>query len=491
MAKYLVGIDLGTSSVRAGIYNSENGSRLSMAARGYPINTPSSNRSEQNPEDWWKAVCEALLEAQNTAGIKGSEITGISFDGQMHGGVLLDGSGHPVCPAIIWPDSRGAGEIDELTDLIGDTLLEKQVKNRLFPGTFTSTLYWLRKHDMPVWRSIRRILPPKDYIRYRMTGLYNTEPSDASATLLFDLNSRDWSIDILKKLDIPIEFMPYVVNSDECIGETEGIEEETGIPNGIPVVIGGADQACAAFGNGLLDEGTTLITIGTGGQVCTPLASPKTSPGLCLNTFCHLPESRWYLMGATLSAGLSLRWFRETFCPETTFEQLDREASAIDTNSDLLFLPYLPGKRSPDLNPGAHGVFSGIRLHHSRGHFARAIMEGVIFDLKESFDVMEGMGITAHNLIASGGGARSRFWMQLLADIFGRPIKISSQNEQACFGTALVAGIGTGIYKNYWEAVKLAPESTETVEPQREKTERYRELYEKYLRLYRNTMSNG
>jgi len=488
MAKYLAGIDLGTSSVRAGIYR-EDGSRLTIAARGYPIQTPSPDRSEQDPEHWWKAVCEAVQEVLASAGINGSELAGISFDGQMHGGVFLDGDGAPVCPAVIWPDSRSAGDLDELTELIGAELLEDTVMNRMFPGTFAATLHWMRAHDHSAWKSIRHILPPKDYIRYRMTGLYNTEPSDASATLLFDQNIRDWSEDILKKLDIPIEFMPYVVNSDEQIGETDGIEESTGIPDGVPVVLGGADQACAALGNGILDEGAMLITIGTGGQIFTPLASPKTSPGLCLNTFCHLPESRWYLMGATLSAGLSLRWFRETFCPEVTFEQLSHEASETPSAGELLFHPYLPGKRSPDLNPSAYGAFSGIRLHHKRGHFARAIMEGVVFDLKESLDVMEKMGVVPTTLIASGGGAQSSVWMQIMADILEQPLQVSNRTEQACFGAALVAGIGAGVYEDYWKAAELAPKPVESVTPLSENTERYQRLYGKYLRVYRDTMT--
>ncbi|MCE5249760.1 xylulokinase [bacterium] len=487
MARYLAGIDLGTSSVRAGIYDEE-GVRRAIASRGYPILTPSHDRSEQNPEDWWNAVCESLAEAIASAGVKGSDLTGISFDGQMHGGVMLDGVGEPICPAVIWPDSRSAGELDELTGIIGETTLENTVMNRLFPGTFAATLHWMRKHDNATWKRIRRILPPKDYIRYRMTGLYNTEPSDASATLLFDQNKRDWSAEILRKLDIPLEFMPYVVNSDEQIGATEGIGEKTGIPDGIPVVTGGADQACAALGNGLLDSGSMLVTIGTGGQICTPLASPAASPGLSLNMFCHLPESRWYLMGATLSAGLSLRWFRETFCPETSFQQLDHEASETPPAGQLMFLPYLPGKRSPDLNPAAHGVFSGIRLNHRRGHFARAVMEGVVFDLKESLDVMKGMGVAPRSIIASGGGAGSGLWMQILADIFDEPVQVSRRTEQACFGAALVAGIGTGIYRDYWHAAELVPPPAETVYPQKENTERYRERYDEYMRLYRDAV---
>jgi len=484
MAKYLLGIDLGTSSVRAGIFH-DDGTQCAIAARGYPIDTPTSDRAEQNPELWWKAACEAIGEALTSAQIKGSDIAGISFSGQMHGAVLLDKEGDPVSPAIIWADSRSSAELDEITEVIGKDKIEKSLFNRLFTGTQAATLYWLQKHDRDTWRRIRRILLPKDYIRYRMCGLYNTEPSDASATLLFDVNRREWSDDILGVLGIPIEFMPFVVNSDQHIGETEGIGESAGIPDGVPVILGGADQPSASLGNGILDEGTMFIAIGTGGQMVTPLNMPKNSPDLCLNTFCHLPESRWYLMGATLSAGLCLRWFREKFCPEATFEVLSEEASKTPPGADgLVFTPFLAGKRSPEMDPDAAGTFSGIRLMHSRAHFVRAIMEGVVFELMESFEVMKQTGVSPSRIIASGGWTKSPVWMQIMADSFAMPLNISAVDEQACFGAALCAGIGAGIYDSYWKAAEIVPEHEKTVEPEAGNFEMYEEKYEKYRRIY-------
>lgn len=484
---HLMGIDLGTSSVRAGIYR-EDGLRLGLAAASYPIDTPASDRSEQDPNAWWQATASAITGALKVAGIRGSQVTGIAFDGQMHGGALLDWDGDPVCPAIIWPDSRCAGELDEITDLLGDAIITKTIMNRPFPGTFAATLYWMRKHDPSTWKSIRHILPPKDYIRYRMCGLFNTDPSDASATLLFDQNARDWSPDIAKRLDIPIEWLPYVVTSDEEISETYGIEEETGIPDGVPVIIGGADQACAAFGNGVTEPGTVLVTIGTGGQVCTPLTAPANTHDLSLNVFCHLPESRWYLMGATLSAGLCLRWFRDTFAPGTPFEDLSNEASAVEDTGELMFLPYLPGKRSPDLNPAAHGLFSGIRLQHSRGHFVRAIMEGVAFDLRECLDEICTVSVKPERIILSGGGSTSAVWTQIVADVLGRNVCVSGRDEQACFGAALLAGIGTGTFRDYRDALDHVPEPSEPVVPDTARAERYGAQYGRYLDTYRTLM---
>ena len=485
---YLLGIDLGTSSVRAGIYR-EDGSRPGLAAASYPISTPAPDRSEQNPESWWQATTSAIKAALNDAGIKGSQLTGIAFDGQMHGGALLDWDGEPVCPAIIWPDSRSAGVLDEIADLLGDAIITKTIMNRPFPGTFAATLFWMRKHDPSTWKRIRHILPPKDYIRYRMCGLFNTDPSDASATLLFDQNARDWSTDTAKRLDIPIEWLPYVVTSDEEISETYGIEEEIGIPDGIPVIIGGADQACAAFGNGVMEPGTVLVTIGTGGQVCTPLTTPANTRNLSLNVFCHLPESRWYLMGATLSAGLCLRWFRDTFAPGVPFEDLSNEAAAVGDTGELMFLPYLPGKRSPDLNPAAHGLFSGIRLHHSRGHFVRAIMEGVAFDLRECLEEISTVSVKPERIILSGGGSTSKVWTQIMADVLGLDVHVSGRDEQACFGAALLAGIGTGAFRDYQDALGRVPEPSEPVSPDTENTDRYNSRYSSYLYTYRTLMT--
>lgn len=475
-----MGIDLGTSSVRAGIFHEE-GEQLAVSSRTYSVQTPEPDRAEQNPGVWWKCTCEAIQEALHTAKVAGSVITGISFSGQMHGGVLLDRDGDPVAPAIIWADSRSVEECSEITDILGKEQLERILMNRIFPGTQAAILLWFRKNESKLWQRIRRILLPKDYLRYRMCGLYNTEPSDASSTLLFDIGMREWSEDILKVLDIPLDYLPYVVNSDQYIGETVGIEDVTGLPDGIPVIMGGADQPCAALGNGVLDKGIVLVTIGTGGQIHAPVSSPLTSPELSLNTFCHLPESRWYVMGATLSAGLSLHWFRETFAPGTSFDILTREAEQVTPGAEgLFFEPYLAGKRSPVYEPLASGKFSGIRLSHARGHFVRAVMEGVLFELKVNLDVMAEMGIVPETVIFSGGASKSPLWVQIIADVFNLPIRISDQDEQACFGAALLAGIGTEVYKDYWKAAEMVRMPERTVEPDKENARLYEDQFERF-----------
>lgn len=478
MPDYLLGIDLGTSGVRTGVYDRD-GVRRGLGAIDYPLETPAPGHAEQNPDAWWRSAADAIRGALSAAGVRGDDIAALSFSGQMHGTVLLDSGGEPLRHAIIWADSRSDGECTEIEELAGEKRLAGMLMNRVFPGTQAATIRWLQRHNPDLWRRVRRILLPKDYLRYRMCGLFNTEPSDASGTLLFDMNRREWADELLDILRIPVEYLPYVVNSDEHIAVTEGIEDDTGLPDGIPAVLGGADQPCAALGNGVIDPGSLMVTIGTGGQVFAPMAQPEPSPGLALNTFCHLPEQRWYVMGATLAAGLSLRWFRDTFAPGVSFADLDREAACIPPGADSLrFAPYLAGRRSPVRQPGQTGAFTGIGLEHTRAHFARAVMEGVVFEMRELFDIMRGMQIDASQIVCCGGGAKSRLWLQMLADVFAGPVTIAGEDERACHGAALLAGMGIGWYRGYREAAAVAGSGGETVDPDPERVAIYNDLHE-------------
>lgn len=484
MPSYLMGIDLGTSSVRAGIFSRE-GVIISISSRTYPIDAPSPEIAEQNPETWWQCTCEAIKESILKSGLKGTDIAGISFSGQMHGTVMLDRNGVPVHPAIIWADSRSAGVTDEISRIVGETRINQQLLNRIFPGNQASTLFYIRNNDKKLWNSIRHVLLPKDYIRFRMSGYFHTEPSDASAAMLFDQDKREWSEDILKDLHIPLDFMPFVIGSSAAAIETSDIEELTGLPDGIPLITGGSDQAAAALGNGILTEGQMFAAIGTGAQLVTPVSKPLASPGLCLNTFCHLPENMWYFMGATLAGGLCLRWFRDNFCPETSFETLTEEAaSVIPRVDDPVFTPYLNGKRSPDMAPGATGIFHGIRLAHSRPHFIRAIMEGVVFELLESYLVMKKAGITPKTVTTSGGFTKSPVWLNIMADSFGIAVEVSGAVEQSCFGAALLAGIGAKFYGSYKEAAEKLPPPLKTIEPDSEMAELYNERFRKYRDVF-------
>jgi len=477
MADYLLGIDLGTSSVRAGIFDRD-GIRKALASRAYPIDTPQPGRAEQSPELWWTAVCESIAESLASACIAGEQIAGVSFSGQMHGTVLLGRDGVPLIPAIIWADSRSSRECGEIEEILGHNRLEKILLNRPFAGTQAATLRWMQANDPDTWRATRRILLPKDYLRWRMCGLFNSEPSDVSGTLLCDIGLRDWSKEILDALSIPVEWLPYIVNSDQYVGETRGLGEICGLPDGIPVVMGGADQPCTALGNGIIGEGTLMVTLGTGGQLLSTARQPVASPELSLTTFCHLPVNRWYVMGATLAAGLALRWFRDTFAAGAPFETLVAEAAAVAPGADgILFHPYLAGRRSPVRDTESAGTFSGIRISHAKGHFVRAILEGVAFELRDNLEVMRTMGLNHSRVLCSGGGAAGDLWPSIIADVFGLLVTVPRYEERACLGAALTAGIGVGIYRDWREAADIPDVSGTVIEPDDIRADIYDERY--------------
>ncbi len=478
MAQNLLGIDLGTSGVRAAIFD-DSATLLGLGTRQYSIQSPMPGHAEQSPEEWWKLCAEAVRDALKAAGISGGDLTGISFSGQMHGTVLLDDYGDPVSPAIIWADRRSESVLDEIEETVGSERKEKMIMNRAFPGTQAATLVWIKHNNIPLWRKTVRVLSPKDYLRFRFCGYYHTEPSDASATLLFDIDLRDWAEKVIDSLGIPSGWLPFVINSDQMVGETEDIEEETGIPDGIPVVMGGGDQPCAALANGVIEPGSLLLTVGTGGQLFAPLKVPAASPDYSLNTFCHLTDSRAYVMGATLAAGMSLSWFRDTLCKGSDFASLSDEAATIAAGSDgLRFTPYLTGRRSPVLDPSASASFSGLAITHERGHFVRAVMEGVAFELRENLEAMRTMGVKVDHAVCSGGVLNSPVWLEILANVLDLPLKLSERQEQASFGAALIAGIGSGIYSGWREAAALADSTTKSIEPEPSTADYYNEIYE-------------
>jgi xylulokinase len=477
---HLLGIDFGTSSVKALLTDTE-GRRLAVAAREYPIYTPQPGYAEQNAEEWWTAAQAAVREV--TSSNPGVDVKAIGLCGQMHGGVLIDAKGAPVSPAIIWADQRTTAEVELMKATFGAEALANIVGTLPATGFMGPILLWLKQHQPEVLERAAAFLLPKDYTRLKLTGTVGTDASDASATALFDVRKRDWSQAVVSKLDLPSHLLPKVSESGDIVGELlPDAAEALGLRSGIPISAGSADQAAQAVGNGLLNPGFGSVTLGTGGQVFAPLTEPNIDPQL--HTFCHALPDRWYVMGAMLAAGLSLRWLRNLLDLQNdahAYESLAQLASQASPGADsLLFLPYLIGERSPLNDPLASGTFVGLSLLHGRGHLARAIMEGVAFALRQIIETMTARGIQPERFLAAGNGLGSPVWRQIAADILGKPLALSSGGEHTALGAALVAAKGADLITDF-----PPPAVTDQItEPNPARASFYTERYELFKASY-------
>lgn len=478
----LLGIDLGTSSVKAVVID-EQGSVLGVGMHEYPILTPQPGHAEQNPHEWWQASVVAVRQALDAAAQKGPDaIAGIGLSGQMHGAVLVDGAGQPIGHAVIWPDQRTVAEVAEIKERIGSARLSEVAGTLPATGFYGPTLLWLLHNDPVRLERCAACLMPKDYLRLRLTGEINSEASDAAATALFDIRARQWSAEIVRALGLPERVLPPVLEAYQIAGDLRpAAADELGLTAGIPVAAGCADQAAQAVGNGLLDPGIGSVTIGTGGQQFAPLAEPRADPRL--HTFCHAAPGRWYLLGASLAAGLSLRWLRNTLGmagDPAAYEKLAALAGEIPAGADgLLFLPYLVGERAPLMDPLARGGFVGLTLRHTPGHMARAIMEGVAYSMRHIFEIMTGL-VPINELLASGNGLGSAVWRQIAADVLNRPLRLATAGERAGVGAALLGGIGAGIYRDFSDLPRA--QATEITEPQHPAA--YEAMYRLFVETY-------
>lgn len=484
---FLIGIDLGTQSVRSLVLDDEGGVRA-VAQAEYPILTPRVGWAEQDPEAWWQATCATLRQAIAQAGIPASDIAGVGLSGQMHGTVCVSRDGVPVRPAIIWADARSGGDAEELVAELGRDRLGDLTANPIAAGFMAATVRWLLRHEPDTVRNTATLLLPKDYVRLRLTGELATDHTDAASTLLYDVASRRWSDEMIRLVGLDAGLLPRLAESHEVCGAlTAQAARATGLAEGTPVVAGGGDQPVGAVGHGVVDPGTLLVTIGTGGQLFTPLDSPAYDPELRTHTFTHAVPGRWFAMGAILSAGLCLRWLRDNVYGGLGLDYDTLAASAADAPpgaEGLLFLPYLLGERTPHMDAQARGVFFGLTLRHERRHLVRAVMEGVAFALRDCLDILRELGAAPERIIATGGGARSAAWRQILADVFAAPIATASVEEPAARGAALLAAIGTGVLDGFPDAARLAPSPGDPTEPIPRNIERYRGLHTLYRSLY-------
>ena len=483
----VLGIDVGTTAVKTMLVDG-NGVVLAESEVEHPVSVPRPGWSEQCPEMWWRSATQAVRRALQSADSEGhrAEIAAIGLSGQMHSSVFLDGDGEVIRPALLWNDVRTSAQCRYILDSMGLDGLHGAVGNLPLEGFTAPKLLWLRENEPYNYDRLRTLLLPKDYIRYRMSGEYATEPSDAAGTLLYDVRRRVWSEPTLQALEVNSDILPNVVESSDVSGVVTAVAAaELGIPTGVPIVGGGADNAAGAVGCGATNSSVMQVSIGTSGALVLPASAPHVAPDMNLHTFCHAAPSMWYLMGVILSAGSALRWLRDTFAAGQSYDSLTTDTENIPAGSDgLFFLPYLTGERTPHNDANARGVFFGLSFAHDLGHFTRAVIEGVCFAMRDSLELMKLQGISPSEVRAIGGGARSQMWLQTLSDVFGLPISAVHPPGGAAYGAALLAAVGCGMFAGVEEAAQSCIRTESAAEPNDDDSNVYEELYGAYRRLY-------
>jgi xylulokinase len=466
-APFLIGIDVSTTATKALLVDS-NGEVLAVASREYAFQTPRPLWSEQDPALWWDGAVESIRAVLAEAGVQAGEVAALGLTGQMHGLVLLDAQGVVLRPAILWNDQRTGAECDAIRARLGREHFIQLTGNEALTGFTAPKILWVRNHEPEIYARARHVLLPKDYVRLRLTGEYAMDKADGSGTVLMDLKKRTWSAEALAALDIPSGWMPSLYEGPEVTGRiTPQAAEATGLRPGTPVIAGGGDQAAQAVGVGAVKEGIVALTLGTSGVVFSTTDSPFIEPQGRLHAFCHSAPGKWHLMGVMLSAAGSLRWYRDTFAPGESYDALLAPAADIPAGAEgLFFLPYLTGERTPHPDPLARGAFVGITVRHSEAHFIRAVLEGVAFGLRDSFDLMRSVGLThIQQVRISGGGARSLLWQQILADVLETELVAVNTTEGAAYGAALLAGVGASLWPDVESACAQTIHTTSSVQP--------------------------
>lgn len=494
MTTYLLGIDVGTTGSKALLIDQEGVVKASATAE-YPLSTPKPLWAEQNPADWWAATKASIRQVLQESSVTAAGVAAVGLTGQMHGLTLLNSEGTVLRPAILWNDQRTAAQCATITERVGPERLLQLTGNPVLPGFTAPKILWVRQHEPAVYQQIAKALLPKDYVRYRLTGGYFSDVSDASGTSLFDVGRRQWSDEMLQALEIPRQWLPEVTESPVVSAHiSEAAAAETGLLAGTPVVGGGGDQAAQAVGAGITAEGIVSVTLGTSGVVFAASESYRVEPAGRLHAFCHAVPGQWHLMGVMLSAAGSFRWYRDALCQadQETARQSGRDvydllteaaATAPPGSEGLLFLPYLTGERTPYPDPNARGVFFGLSLRHQKAHLTRAVLEGVSFGLLDSLQLMRQLGLVIEQVRASGGGARSPLWQQILADVFASEIVTVNVTEGAAYGAALLAGVGVGQFATVASAASKAVKLTGRTTPGTA-APIYQDYYPRYQALY-------
>ncbi|HNT25983.1 MAG TPA: xylulokinase [Anaerolineales bacterium] len=483
---YFIGIDVSTTATKALLIDSA-GAVVAVAASEYPFETPHPLWSEQHPDLWWVGAQQSIGAVLKQAGINAIQVAGIGLTGQMHGLVLLDAAGVVLRPAILWNDQRTQAQCDEIHRRVGRSRFIQITGNVALTGFTAPKILWVKENEPEVYAQAAHVLLPKDFVRYKLTGEFAMDKADGAGTVLMDLRHRDWSDEVLAALEIPRSWMPPLFEGPQITGRlTPVAAQATGLRAGIPVVAGGGDQAAQAVGVGAIREGIVALTLGTSGVVFATTGGAFIEPEGRLHAFCHAVPDQWHLMGVMLSAAGSLRWYRDTFAPGRSYDDLLAPAAQVDPGCDgLFFLPYLTGERTPHPDPLARGAFVGLTVRHNMAHVTRSVLEGVAFGLKDSFELMKAAGLAhIHQVRVSGGGARSALWRQILADIFDSELVTVNSTEGAAFGAALLAGVGVGAWPSVTAACDATLQVTGSTQPTEAGVARYRQVYPLYRDLY-------
>ncbi len=487
---------MGTGGTRALVMDDEGRIISSATEEHAPFASPQIGWAEQRPEDWWRACGIAVTKALAKANLRGEDIACVGFSGQMHGAVMLDERDEVVRPALIWCDVRTQKQCDDLTAKVGAERLIELTCNPALANFTVTKLLWVRENEPELWKRVRSVMLPKDYVRFRLTGERATDMADASGTLLLDVAHRRWSSEMLKAAEVDERWLPGLFESPDVCGQVSAAgAAATGLKSGTPVVAGAGDQAAGATGMGIVAAGAVSATIGTSGVVFAATDRPALDPKGRLHTFCHVIPGRWHVMGVTQAAGLSLRWFRDQFGTERKdggdpYEQLTDAATTVPPGCDgLLWTPYLMGERTPHLDGSARAALVGLSASHTRAHVVRAILEGVALSLRDTFTIFEEMKVPVKNIRLGGGGARSKLWRQIQADVYGHEIEIVEAEEGAAYGAAILAGVGAQM----WPSVDTACERTvrvkERVPARADVVQVMNQTYSAYRRVYAATKS--
>jgi xylulokinase len=499
---FFIGLDIGTSAAKALLCDQE-GKIVAIAQSEYPLYAPQPLWSEQEPVDWWQGSIKAIQQLLIESTISNSQVTGIGLTGQMHGSVFLDRENQVIRPALLWNDQRTSAECEQITALVGYEQLIEIAGNPALTGFQAPKILWLRNHEPRNYERVAKVLLPKDYIRLMLTGEFASDCSDAAGTLLLDLRQRDWSNELLHKLDLPRNWFPTVYEGSQITGRLlPKIADLLGLPAGIPVVAGGGDNAAAAVGTGIVRSGLVSSSIGTSGVVFAHSDAIRLDPAGRLHTFCHAVPGKNHLMAVTLSAGNSLRWMRDLFRTSASsmsgadelahsYDAMTTQAAQVSPGAEgLIFLPYLSGERTPHLDPLATGAFVGLTARHSAAHLVRAVMEGVTFSLRDGFEIMHELQVPIQQVRAIGGGGKSPFWCQIQADIFGTEVVNLAVEEGPAYGAALLAMAADQDADGVTQVSEACVKTTRIYHPQITLVERYNHLYRIYRDLYPTLKEN-